>query len=101
VLSSATEGRLSGAEHGRWLARKALDLFCYRSLWHVVPVRNDYSEGNGGSKDKKGKNKSDKDFHGSQPIGLWGLGRMTQIKFVLESVPRGSDSLYEDESRPF
>jgi hypothetical protein len=81
VLSSATEGRLSGAEHGRWLARKALDSFCYRSLWHVVPVRNDYSEGNGGSKDKKGKNKSDKDFHGAQPIGLWGLGTMTQIKF--------------------
>jgi len=53
-----------------WLACKALDSFCYRSSWHVVPVRNDYSEGNGGSKDEKGKNKGDKDFHGVQPIGL-------------------------------
>jgi hypothetical protein len=70
-----------------WLACKALDSFCYRSSWRVVPVRNDYGEGNGGSKDEKGKNKGDKDFHGVQPIGLWGLGRLTQIKFVLDWSP--------------
>ena len=46
--------------------------FCYLSSWHVVPVRNDCSEGNGRSEDKKGENKCDKDFHSEISLfGLW------------------------------
>lgn len=53
----------------------SLCMMCYRLSWHVVPVcpvRNDCSEGNGRSEDKKGKKKGDKDFHSE--ISLAGLG---------------------------
>ena len=46
-------------------------LLCYVS-WHVVPVRNDCSEGNGRCEDKKRENKGDKDFHSEIRLSVYG-----------------------------
>jgi hypothetical protein len=51
---------------------------CCLLSWHFVPVRNDCSEGNGRSEDKKGENKGDKEFHSEISLfGLWAEQNVT------------------------
>jgi hypothetical protein len=70
-----------------------------RSSRHVAPVRNDCSEGNGRSKEKKRENQGDKDFHSDTSLSiqatLWNVtDRATWETFVLDLCLAGQTNSY-------